>query len=373
MRKLILLLLMALFMVITAFSAETSQKEFNVSKGQSLDVNLKVGGSLSITGWEKEKVGVIVHFKKTTPDQWDIRFTEKEGRIEIGADYKGDAPHFSNPEFEIQVPNQFDLKLKTMGGDIDIRHVSGEITGKTMGGNLKLAYLKGIIDLRTMGGDITLKDSDVDGKLKTMGGRVLFENVIGDIQGSSMGGNVIYNNVKPREGRTPNNKDKLDKVSTMGGDINLSDAPYGADVDTMGGNIHIKSAGNYVKAKTMGGNITVDAIDGGIKATTMGGNITVIMTGDPQKGDREVNLDSMGGNITLSVPGELSMDIDIELGYTNDGKYNIVSDFQLKLEKVDSGNNTGKKYIYGKAQIGGGKHKIKIKTINGDIYLKKSK
>jgi hypothetical protein len=29
-----------------------------------------------------------------------------------------------------------------------------------------------------------------------------------------------------------------------------------------------------------------------------------------------------------------------------------------------------RKYIYGKAQIKGGKHKIKIKTINGNITLK---
>ncbi len=381
MRRVILWVIMILLMAITAFSGETLQKEFNVAKGKSLDVNLKEGGSISITGWEKEKAAITVLFKKTTPDQWDIRFMESAKGIKIEVAFKdGERHNISSPDFEIRTPAQFDLKLKTMGGAINIRGVTGEITGKTMGGALELVNLKGSIDIKTMGGDITLKDSDIDGKLKTMGGHVLFENVTGDVSGSSMGGNVIYKNVKPREGRDQDNETagKAIKVSTMGGDINVSDAPDGADVHTMGGNIHIKSAGNFVKAKTMGGNIAVDSIDGGIKATTMGGNITAAMIGDPQKGDREVKLNSMGGDITLTVPEGLSMDVDIELVYTKDAKknYDIISDFQLKLEKPDiwdESKGSPRKTIHGKAQIAGGKHKIKISTINGNIYLKKLK
>jgi DUF4097 and DUF4098 domain-containing protein YvlB len=374
-------------MAIRSFPGETLQKEFNAAKGKCLDVDLRVGGSINITGWEKEKVAVTVLFKKTTPDQWDIRFKETVEGIEIEAAYKGgERDNISSPDFEIRTPSQFDLKLKTMGGAININGVTGEITGRTMGGPLELVNLKGTIELKTMGGDISLKDSDIDGKLKTMGGRVLFENVIGDVSGSSMGGNVIYNNVKPRETRDAPGLDdeatgksgKIVKISTMGGDINVSDAPDGADVHTMGGNIHIKSAGDFVKAKTMGGSIVVDAIDGGINATTMGGNITAVMIGDPQKGDRDVKLNSMAGDITLTVPENLSMDVDIELIYTKDAKknYDIVSDFQLKKEKPDTwdeSKSSPRKTIRGKAQIAGGKYKIKISTINGNIYLKKLK
>jgi DUF4097 and DUF4098 domain-containing protein YvlB len=160
--------------------------------------------------------------------------------------------------------------------------------------------------------------------------------------------------------------------------INVSDAAEGADVHTMGGNIHIKSARKFVKAKTMGGDISIDAVDGKVKATTMGGKINVTMTGDPKKGDRAVKLTSMGGDITLTVPAGLSMDVDIQLVYTKRAKkkYNIVSDFKLKVEESSDwevGKGSPRKTIYGKADIAGGKHKIKIKTINGNIYLKKSK
>jgi hypothetical protein len=55
MRRFILLMIMILLMAITTltFPGETLQKEFNVAKGKSLDINLRDGGSITITGWEK--------------------------------------------------------------------------------------------------------------------------------------------------------------------------------------------------------------------------------------------------------------------------------------------------------------------------------
>jgi hypothetical protein len=91
-----------------------------------------------------------------------------------------------------------------------------------------------------------------------------------------------------------------------------------------------------------------------------------------------VKLSSYGGKIILTVPAGLSMDVDIELAYTKDArkKYRIISDFDLELkesDKWDRSSGSPRKYIYGKAKIAGGKHKLKINTINGNIYLKKAK
>ncbi|MCP5108719.1 MAG: DUF4097 domain-containing protein [bacterium] len=382
MKKFILMLLMILFVAFFTLAGQTGEalrKEFDVEKGKRLEVNLKSGGAITIAGWEKEKAAVTVHFEKTTPGEWDTRFDQSGGGLKITCTYKekkrDKRKQRSSPRFDIRVPVSFDLKLKTMGGAIEIDHVEGEIKGTTMGGALKLRHLKGNIRLKTMGGEITLTDSDLDGKVTTMGGRVLVENVTGDIKGVSMGGNVIYKNVKNRSGVSSG---KIVKISTMGGAINVSEASEGADLHTMGGGIHVKSAKKFVKAKTMGGDIGIDAVDGGVKAVTMGGDITVTMTGDPNKGERDVNLVSMGGDITLTVPAGLSMDVDIKLTYTKNAKkrYKIVSDFSLEQEKTgkwEIGKGTPRKYIYGKAKIAGARHKIKIKTVNGNIYLKKSK
>jgi hypothetical protein len=89
----------------------------------------------------------------------------------------------------------------------------------------------------------------------------------------------------------------------------------------------------------------------------------------------------MGGDITLNVPAGLSMDVDIVLAYTDrswhDGKgYVIDSDFDLREERTkewDRREGTPRKYVYGTGSINGGKNKIRIETVNGNVYLKKGK
>jgi hypothetical protein len=77
------------------------------------------------------------------------------------------------------------------------------------------------------------------------------------------------------------------------------------------------------------------------------------------------------------LPRNLSAIFDIELSYTNNSKqnYRIISDFDLSQEETkqwDSGRGTPRRYIFGNGVAGRGKRKIKLRTINGNIYLKKS-
>jgi DUF4097 and DUF4098 domain-containing protein YvlB len=252
--------------------------------------------------------------------------------------------------------------------------VEGKITGQTMGGQLELSHLKGYIDLSTMGGNISLSGSNLDGKVSTMGGEVNFEDVTGDVKGSSMGGNVKMKNVK----RSDNNsiRDEVD-ISSMGGQIDVDQAPNGANVSTMGGNIHINSANKFVKARTMGGNVDIEEVNGSVKATTMGGKINVNEICNPNDENRNIELKSLGGDITLIVPAGFSMDVDITLAYTkeNDGDYKIISDFDLNRSQSDKWeykDGSPRKYLYGKASLNGAKNTIKIETINGNVYLKKA-
>jgi DUF4097 and DUF4098 domain-containing protein YvlB len=378
-KKLVLVIvIMMLFFIgfFNGFSQEkgnTVQKALNTSPGKKLDVDLKYGGAIHISGWDKNQVSITARFENGDINLWNIDLKETGEGVSLRTDYSGEKHKIHGPSsFEIQVPSKYNLELRTAGGGISIAGVEGKITGKTMGGELKLSRLKGFIDLKTMGGEISLTDSDIDGKVSTMGGRVMLENVVGDIDGSSMGGNVIYKNVKTRSG---NSTGKEVNIRTMGGAIDVNDASHGAKVSTMGGDIHIASAREYVTAKTMGGKIVVDSIDGWIEATTMGGDIRVTMTGDPNKGKRDVTLTSMGGDITLNVPAGLSMDIDLKLSFTEkySKKCKITGSMNIKQETTDkweTDKGTPRKTISGTAKTKDGKNKIIIKTINGNIDIK---
>ena len=136
----------------------------------------------------------------------------------------------------------------------------------------------------------------------------------------------------------------------------------------------INSAGKFVKAKTNGGSINIENADASIEAKTNGGDINAEMIGDESKGNRDVRLKSNSGDVTLTVPENLSMDIDIVIGGVDkeSNQNKIYSDFPLK-EKILNDGEYGCCSLHGSGMINGGKNKITIKTVNGDVYLKKGK
>ena len=347
-------------------------KEFNIEAGKTLNIDLNSGGAITVLGWDKNVLSADVESSHNNLDDYNIEFNVTKDGIDVSSknDYNSNS---SSLGFTFQVPSHFNLHIETMGGSVTIKNVNGEIEGKTMGGALVLTKLKGNLDLETMGGAIKLSDSEVDGRVHTMGGPVEITNVKGSVKGTTNGGPVIMKNVTSKDGSSSGD---VFTVSSMGGNINVDEAPSGADLKTMGGAITVKSAKKFVKAKTMGGSIEIENTDGSIDASTMGGDINAEVVGNPNDGNKDVTLSSKAGDITLVVPNGLSMDIDITLAYTknNEGDYKIYSDFPISQETTPEWSHkhgTARKFIYGKGKTGDGKNKIKIETINGNVYLKK--
>ncbi|HET8676509.1 MAG TPA: hypothetical protein VFO63_12015 [Blastocatellia bacterium] len=352
---------------VEAYQARDVEKSFRVASGKKLIIELKTGGSFVIRGWDQDEVSIRAD--GDDPQNFELDISEVSEGVRIYSRHLGTRRTYSsNLKFDVKVPRRFDVSVETMGGGVTIEGVEGEFTGKTMGGALDLANVKGSARLTTMGGNITLKNSELDGSLKTMGGKVLFEDVTGDVKGSSMGGNVVYKNVTNREGKSTGEEVH---ISTMGGAINVENAPAGANVHTMGGKIQIGSAAKFVKAKTMGGDIKIDSVDGTVEATSMAGDIEVNLTGDGN-----VTLVSFKGDITLVVPAGLSMEVDIQIAYTQNSSqtFKITSDFDIRQERTDQWeyeHGSPRRYIFGRGSIGGGRNKIRIETINGNVYLKR--
>jgi hypothetical protein len=349
-------------------------KEFTVNNGQLLNLEFKTGASINVEGWDKDIVSIDAELGGSDWEDINLDFNQSSSGVNLTSDYEGSRNNRnSKVDVTIKVPKKFDLKFETMGGGVTLNNIEGEMKGTTMGGALNLSHLKGNLSLKTMGGPITLTDSDVDGKVSTMGGKVNIENVSGNVDGSSMGGNVTIKNLKRRDGTSIG---KETHISTMGGAIELNSAPYGADVHTMGGDITINSADNFVKAKTMGGKILIKSVNGSVKATTMGGNIEVTETGTGN--NKDIELKSMSGDITLAVPSDFSMDIEARITYNEDesGEYKIYSDFNLNQSTALKEKNNGwrrTEVLTGTGTFNGGKNKVRISTVVGDIYIKKTK
>lgn len=383
------------FIFATAVYAGNITREFDVSKGGSLSFDTEIGGDIYIKGWDADKVEVKSEPVGLNPEDYRISYnaTAKSIEIEVEKEHSLRKRDHGDIDFIISVPSEFDIDVETVGGPVNIKDIKGKVRGQTaggslnflniagdidfetMGGSIDAEKIEGYLDLTTMGGSIEVSDSKADGKVKTMGGSITIQNVKGNIDGTTMGGSVNYYNVS---GRSSDNSSDILRISTMGGSISVDEAPSGADLDTKGGSIEVNKAANYVKAETMGGGINIREIDGRVDVSTMGGSVTVNMVGDPDKGDRDVYISSKGGDIDLTVPPGLSMDFDIELAYTknSDQDYDIHSDFDIKTNKTKEWEGhwgSKRKFIYGTGQYKGGKNKIRISTINGDIYIREGK
>jgi DUF4097 and DUF4098 domain-containing protein YvlB len=380
------------------------EKSFDLKKGGNLEIDIDLGGDITIEGWDRDEVSVKVTISGRHRDDVELDFDKKKSGLEITAETDRRNNIKANCDMYIKVPAKFDIEFETLGGDVTITGVEGEIAGRTMGGDVDFEDLGGHLAVTTMGGDITVLSCEVDGKVKTMGGDVEIRDVKGDLKGSTMGGDVTYENVthtgrdgeeivissmggdlaldyagksikaKTCGGDIDVARAEKVNVTTMGGDITIEEAPVGAKVKTMGGDIEIGTAGEYVNAETMGGDITVEDIDGWVKAVTMGGDVEVTMTGDPDKGKRDVEIKSMGGDIELTVPKGLSMEFDIEIQWTKNARHKpeIVSDLGIDIEETKEWkkkHGEKRKYIYGTGKTGGGEHRIKIRTVNGNVHI----
>jgi DUF4097 and DUF4098 domain-containing protein YvlB len=362
-------------------AAEEVTRQFDASSGGTLTLELDAGGSVVVTGTGGSSVSVAYTISPgTSPDITVDAVATREGVTVTSSRTRSSQRHRSRVDFRIAVPSRFNIKLDSKGGAFEVDGVDGTFSGTTMGGPLTLNKVHGQATLTTMGGAIRVTGSELDGALKTMGGEVLFEDVIGDVSGSSMGGNVRYKNVKRRNGepsspaRTGGHDETTGEtvqVSTMGGAIEIDDAPNGADLHTMGGNISVKNAKRFVRAKTMGGDIRIESVDGSLKATTMGGDIEATVVGS----GGDIDLTSMSGDITLHVPAGLAFDIELQIAFTKGSRksYEIATPFQLTQSTTsewDYKHGSARKYIRAKGSVGGGGgHTLKIETINGNIRI----
>ena len=338
------------------------EKEFTASSGKKLSVELP-GADVDITGWDQELVSVKTRFSGRDDDIGTFDFHENSNGVEIYSRHIGSGPGYpKNFRFEIRVPKRFDIEIKLMAGRISINDVAGHIEGISMCGDLNLRALQGDLNLETMAGNISLFNSEVSGQVKTMAGQVVMQGVSGSIQGSSMTGDVVHRKL-PQQLQKPRGEIRLVRVA---GDINVDHAPAGADLTTLAGNIRVRSAAGLVKAQTSAGNILIDAIDGSVQAATMAGGVSVRMVGQADQGKRDVEITAMGEITELTVPANLSMQVEIALAQTVDRvrDYRIISDFEI--QQSDSGT-----CLYGTGSFAGGRNRIRIKTVNADVYFRK--
>jgi len=171
----------------------------------------------------------------------------------------------------------------------------------------------------------------------------------------------------------PKNSNGSVVINSKGGSVNVSSAPQGADVKTAGGSINVTNASKFVVAETGGGSVNIETKNGSVKASTGAGRIEVkVLENLNDSGD--ISLASGLGDVWLYVPKDFSMNLEVEIGYTaeNNGQYKVDSDFDFSLVNKGKRSTSGtpRQYLVGDTQINDGQHQVKIRTTNGNVYIR---
>lgn len=292
-------------------------------------------------------------------------------------------------QFEIAVPRNYSVEVKTEAGDIETDDIGGAANLITQGGNIRAGRIGvGIGNLRnaaserlvarleTEGGHIQVQDVAGDLRAFTAGGHINAGNIAGDAALRSGGGHIRAGQIGGRadletEGGniTVGQAGNLVSVRTGGGQIDFGEVRGSVRAQTGGGGIRIMYVSGPMEVESSAGSICLTRVAGTVRAATAGGTITAWINPDAPSSGGTVHLPGLSqltsgnGDIVVFLPRNLAADIDavVESG----GERRIEADPALALQIQNRGNGP----VRAMAALNGGGPPLKLRTTAGRIRL----
>ncbi len=226
--KLPSLLLMAGLLAIAPFTAHAKiervvEKSFNVQPGGLLKVDTQ-GGDIRVQTSADSTVKVVAREKIRASSEAEadellkkltLTIDQTADGVSAYAKYENQLPGFHwgswppvQVDFIVTVPVNYNVQLKTSGGDVTVGNLNGKVFARTSGGNVVLGKISGEVDGGTSGGDVRLEQGSAAVKLGTSGGDIHVGHAVGPTELGTSGGNIEIKSVE-----------NTLHASTSGGDV----------------------------------------------------------------------------------------------------------------------------------------------------------
>ncbi len=238
------------------------QKELALAPGGELLVDA-AGGSVTVTGGANTGATVVItSTRDDIEDRYSFELTSEPGRVRVISRRRGtgwsswfDGNGSGRLHFEVRVPRETRVDLKSSGGGIRVSDLKGNAKVRSSGGGLHIADIAGDIEAGSSGGGVDVKQVRGDVRVTSSGGSVQVAQVTGDVDASSSGG--------------------------------------GVHVDGVGGRVTADSSGGSVSAVLAAGN------GAGGSLSSSGGGVSVAIAGDSRL---SIDASSSGGSVKCELP-----------------------------------------------------------------------
>ena len=211
-----------------------AEKNFEVKSGEILKVDAE-GADINVWSWDKNTVEVKVYGNRKAEDKLEIEIEQTSDGVEVNIEKRGGffSGWFSSISCrtEIRVPENYNIYVKTSGGDVSVKEITGRVELKTSGGDVNSGGVKGTLKIGTSGGDIVVQDQEGESYLSTSGGDIKGRSLVGDVDASTSGGDI---ELSVEKGKV--------EASTSGGDVvvDFNGVNMGIDLRTSGGDVALR-------------------------------------------------------------------------------------------------------------------------------------
>ncbi|MCY3553685.1 MAG: DUF4097 family beta strand repeat-containing protein [Gemmatimonadetes bacterium] len=300
---------------------------FQVERDGRLDLNTRAG-DITISTWSKNEAVVNVQGVPASGAD-DLRIRYEGGILRVDYDSRRWSMNRSRGlRFKIDLPSDFDLDLRTGGGDIEVvGNLGGDVRSHTSGGDVTLRDIGGDVELTTSGGDIRVGTVGGDVHLQTSGGDIRVEKASADLDVQTSGGDIRIGHVgNELEAQTSGGDITIEyvggksRIRTSGGDIEIGELLANARITTSGGDIELRDAKGELQVKTAGGELELLNVTGSIDARTAGGEILAEITPEGSKGS---SLISAGGDVVLYVDPEAKATIEARIRVDKKSRFGV--------------------------------------------------
>jgi hypothetical protein len=316
-----------------AATEEQINKKFSVKPGGTVVVDVDVGGievgtnatsEVVVDVWRKvtrSSKSAEEKFLKDNP----VNFSQDGDTVTIILKSKRSSSSWlgrnsNEAKYRITVPANFNARLATAGGGIEVDDLTGDVKSHTSGGGLHFARLHGPLNGDTSGGGIHVKDCE--GKLK---------------------------------------------INTSGGGIDVAGGSGSLDGDTSGGSVSVKEFHGPMRVETSGGGITIYGATAKVEGSTSGGSINAVLA---KPVTDMVKLETSGGGITLRVAGDAAFDLDAETSAgTVSSDLPVVCVGKRVNDRLKGPVNGGGKTVWLRSSAGS----IRVKRVDGIELESKSR
>lgn len=290
-------------------------------------------------------------------------------------EYSGTGAH----SWHIITPKHIDLDLTTVGGNITVTDVDGNVTLHTSGGSVTAGNIRGNATITTQGGAIRTAGIGGNATLRTPGTIEVAGDIGGNAELHTTSGRITTGSIwgmraDAEAGRTISiNKAMELQANTTNGDISVGEAGL-INAKSGGGHITTRKVHGGFHGRTEQGDIRLDSAGSWVEAYTGQGNILVHLLPENFDSDLHMNLQAGNGDVTVYLPSRLRASLDLTVEHPSFQSAPITNEFPSAPRRSPQTLIPENRYYapsHSESFLNGGGNKIVLHTMMGKLTIRK--